>query len=174
MAGRKITQLPTLTEPAATDKLVIVDVSDTSESPQGTSKQIAFENLSSGITSIESGSLDVTIDGGVATVELPYKEYIGLINQTDDNPPVLTQQLNNTGLTFTPSYTSEGNYRIAFSSYPTLAKVNVNIMSTYGKANVGATYEAGVGIVVETYSILSNVDENSNLVNSSIHIKVFP
>jgi hypothetical protein len=45
MAGRKITQLPTLTTPAATDKLVIVDVSDTSESPQGTSKQIAFENL---------------------------------------------------------------------------------------------------------------------------------
>ena len=45
MAGRKITQLPTLTTPAATDKLVIVDVSDTSESPQGTSKQIALENL---------------------------------------------------------------------------------------------------------------------------------
>jgi hypothetical protein len=68
MAGRKITQLPTLTTPAATDKLVIVDVSDTSESPQGTSKQIALENLGSGLTSIESTTLDVSIDGDVATV----------------------------------------------------------------------------------------------------------
>ena len=67
MAGRKITQLPTLTTPAATDKLVIVDVSDTSESPQGTSKQIAVSNL--GLSSIESTTLDVSIDDGVATVD---------------------------------------------------------------------------------------------------------
>jgi hypothetical protein len=67
MAGRKITQLPTLTTPAATDKLVIVDVSDTSESPQGTSKQIAVSNL--GLTSIESSTLDVSIADGVATVD---------------------------------------------------------------------------------------------------------
>ena len=85
MAGRKITQLPTLTTPAATDKLVIVDVSDTSESPQGTSKQIAFENLSGGITSIESDSLDVSIDGGVAKVELPY-EGIPLTGTEEDKP----------------------------------------------------------------------------------------
>jgi hypothetical protein len=67
MAGRKITQLPTLTTPEATDKLVIVDVSDTSESPQGTSKQIAVENLGiSGtftpVASDVTGS--VNIEGG--------------------------------------------------------------------------------------------------------------
>jgi len=45
MAGRKLTQLPTLTTPAPNDKVYIVDVSDTSESPQGTSKQIALSNL---------------------------------------------------------------------------------------------------------------------------------
>jgi hypothetical protein len=67
MAGRKITQLPTLTTPEATDKLVIVDVSDTSESPQGTSKQIAVSNL--GLSSIESTTLDVSIADGVATVD---------------------------------------------------------------------------------------------------------
>jgi hypothetical protein len=61
MAGRKITQLPILTTPSATDKLVIVDVSDTSESPQGTSKQIALENLG-GITSITSTNETIVID----------------------------------------------------------------------------------------------------------------
>jgi hypothetical protein len=70
MAGRKITQLPTLTTPKATDKLVIVDVSDTTESPQGTSKQIAVENLGiSGtwtplITAVTGGaSVSVVGDG---------------------------------------------------------------------------------------------------------------
>jgi hypothetical protein len=61
MAGRKITQLPTLTTPSATDKLVIVDVSDTTESPQGTSKQIALENLGN-ITSITSTDETISID----------------------------------------------------------------------------------------------------------------
>jgi hypothetical protein len=60
MAGRKITQLPTLTTPEATDKLVIVDVSDTSESPQGTSKQIALEDIVGGIPDIESGAWNPT------------------------------------------------------------------------------------------------------------------
>ena len=64
MAGRKITQLPTLTTPEATDKLVIVDVSDTSESPQGTSKQIAVSNL--GI----SGTWTPTISGLVNSISV--------------------------------------------------------------------------------------------------------
>ena len=68
MAGRKLTQLPTLTTPAPNDKVYIVDVSDTSESPQGTSKEIEVQNLGSGLTSIESTTLDVSIDDGVATV----------------------------------------------------------------------------------------------------------
>jgi hypothetical protein len=59
MAGRKITQLPTLTTPSATDKLVIVDVSDTSESPQGTSKQIAVGDV------LSSGSFTPTFSNDV-------------------------------------------------------------------------------------------------------------
>jgi hypothetical protein len=49
MAGVKITDLGILTAPVAEDLLYIVDVSDTSQSPQGTSKQIELGNmLSSG------------------------------------------------------------------------------------------------------------------------------
>ena len=43
MAGRKLPILPNLTTfPDSGDKMYVVDVSDTSESPQGTSKQIDF------------------------------------------------------------------------------------------------------------------------------------
>lgn len=45
MAGVKITDLGTLTTAVAADLLYIVDVSDTSQSPQGTSKQIEVGNL---------------------------------------------------------------------------------------------------------------------------------
>jgi hypothetical protein len=144
MAGIKVTDLPVLGAAAPDDVIYIVDTST------NTSKQITVEDV------------------------IGYKEYIGLINQAEDDAPVLTQQSNNTGITFTPSYTSAGNYVIAFSSYPTLEKVNVNIMSSYGKANVGAVYEAGVGIVIETYDAPADLDADDNLVNSSIIIKIFP
>jgi hypothetical protein len=45
MAGVKITDLGTLTTPVDADLLYIVDVSDTSQSPQGTSKQIEMGNM---------------------------------------------------------------------------------------------------------------------------------
>jgi hypothetical protein len=64
MASRKLTQLPTATEVTASDKIYIVDVSDTSESPQGTSKQAVISNLpSSGITTLTStdGSIDIDL-----------------------------------------------------------------------------------------------------------------
>lgn len=45
MASKKLTQLPTATEVTTSDKIYIVDVSDTTESPQGTSKQATVANV---------------------------------------------------------------------------------------------------------------------------------
>jgi hypothetical protein len=59
MAGVKITDLATLTTAVDADLLYIVDVSDTSQSPEGTSKQIEVGNLFS------SGSYSPTISGYV-------------------------------------------------------------------------------------------------------------
>jgi len=59
MAGVKITDLGTLTTAVDADLLYIVDVSDTSQSPQGTSKQIEVGNMFS------SGSYTPTISGEV-------------------------------------------------------------------------------------------------------------
>lgn len=47
MASRKLTALPTATEVTTSDKIYIVDVSDTTESPQGTSKQALISELPS-------------------------------------------------------------------------------------------------------------------------------
>jgi len=59
MAGVKITDLGTLTTAVDADLLYIVDVSDTSQSPQGTSKQIEVGNMFS------SGTYTPTISGEV-------------------------------------------------------------------------------------------------------------
>lgn len=57
MAGIKITDLSALSVAEATDYLCIVDVSDTSQSPEGTTKKIEVVNL------FESGAFAPTFSG---------------------------------------------------------------------------------------------------------------
>ncbi len=76
MAGVKITDLGTLTAPVAEDLLYIVDISDTSQSPQGTSKQIELGNI------LSSGSYTPTISGEVngIVVTVNYATFIRVGN----------------------------------------------------------------------------------------------
>jgi len=57
MAGVKITDLGILTAPVDADLLYIVDISDTSQSPQGTSKQIELGNI------VSSGNWTPVVSG---------------------------------------------------------------------------------------------------------------
>jgi hypothetical protein len=66
MAGVKITDLGTLATAASDDLLYIVDVSDTSQSPEGTSKQIEVGNMFS------SGSYTPTASAETNLVTLSY------------------------------------------------------------------------------------------------------
>jgi hypothetical protein len=69
MAGVKITDLGTLTTAVDADLLYIVDVSDTSQSPQGTSKQIEVGNMfsSGSYTPTISGEINLTASAVAAT-----------------------------------------------------------------------------------------------------------
>jgi len=69
MAGVKITDLGTLTTAVDADLLYIVDVSDTSQSPQGTSKQIEVGNMfsSGSYTPTFSGEINLTASPNSAT-----------------------------------------------------------------------------------------------------------
>lgn len=82
MASRKLTALPTATEVTISDKIYIVDVSDTTESPQGTSKQATVSELPTsgiplsgtaegapltGVIEVQSGYLAQWTNGDVVT-----------------------------------------------------------------------------------------------------------
>ena len=61
MAGIKITDLGTLTTAVDADLLYIVDISDTSQSPQGTSKQIEVGNMFSSGTYTPTASAETNL-----------------------------------------------------------------------------------------------------------------
>ena len=65
MANKKLTDLTELTTPADNDFFYIVDVSDTTESPQGTSKKIRKDKVDSGASkeNLANKQNDLTIDG---------------------------------------------------------------------------------------------------------------
>jgi hypothetical protein len=69
MAGVKITDLTPLGTAASDDLLYIVDVNDTTQSPQGTSKQIEVGNMfSSGVfTCTPSGEINLAVSADNAT-----------------------------------------------------------------------------------------------------------
>ena len=116
MAGVKITDLGTLTTAVDADLLYIVDVSDTTQSPQGTSKQIEVGNL----LDFESGTWIPTLVAGAGAIQSPtlitaFYSRIGnivtcsmYINATADfstfnqgeiqfTPPIATTSLNSIG-----------------------------------------------------------------------------
>ena len=82
MAGIKITDLSVLTVAEATDYLCIVDVSDTSQSPAGTTKKIELENVAT------SGTWSPTLDGetsacsNVALTKAQYSRVGNIVNCT--------------------------------------------------------------------------------------------
>lgn len=82
MAGIKITDLSALTVAEATDYLCIVDVSDTSQSPAGTTKKIELGNVAT------SGTWSPTLDGengacsNVVLIKAQYSKVGNIVNCT--------------------------------------------------------------------------------------------
>jgi hypothetical protein len=83
MAGVKITDLTPLATAASDDLLYIVDISDTTESPQGTSKSIEVGNLLPTIPILSSGTWTPTLSdftGCVVDATLVYAFYSQIDN----------------------------------------------------------------------------------------------
>lgn len=70
MAGVKITDLTTLGTAASDDLLYIVDVSDNTESAEGTSKKIEVQNIAS-VFGLESGTYTPTISDEANLIATP-------------------------------------------------------------------------------------------------------
>lgn len=102
MAGIKITDLPILSSPVTDDLLYVVDVSDTSSSPQGTSKQVTIENVialvpppSVGVQSVTGEWVDNT-DPINPVINRPYLSWVGKISQTGTSDPTIVAEFENT------------------------------------------------------------------------------
>lgn len=64
MANQQISDFTALSTASANDLLVVVDVSDTTDSPQGTTKKITLADLASAVLAIESGASEFLITEG--------------------------------------------------------------------------------------------------------------
>jgi hypothetical protein len=153
MAGVKITDLELLTTPVASDDLLyIVDVSDTSESPQGTSK------------AIEVGNIGRT-----------YKVYTALLTQSGETAPTAIE-LENTLGAITFGYNNDGRYSILCSNLFTYEKTAI-FVSPLNNANteaVSVINEAGSSeYFLDTLILSSGAFANGFLQNTAIEIRVY-
>jgi len=120
MAGRKLTVLPALGEfPAADDLMYVVDVSDTSESSQGTSKAVEFSDI------IQAGKLSITPvvtdgDGTAGDFTLMYQITGNIVDvsgfcrdyEVADGDATLSVELDLTGTALEPAANFTGAFQL--------------------------------------------------------------
>ncbi len=152
MAGVKITDLEVLLESASDDLLYIVDVSDTTQSPEGTSKAIEVGN-----------------------VGRPYKVYTALLTQTATSIPTAIE-LENTLGAISYSYQGTGLYRVNSINLFVSNKTAVFLSPLHNTSfdGVSAIYQASNSeIYISTFIASSGVYTNALLNNTSIEIRVY-
>lgn len=179
MAGIKITDLPSLATTANDDVLYIVDVSDTSGSPQGTSKQISVDNLIGTLPNIVNsvtGELVDNADTHNPIVKRPYVTWVGLVSQNGSGDPTFNQQENTLGATITFARISAGKYLITSSSTDIFNTGRVFFLGTSGAtANndcfIGVIGVSGNTINFYNYSIGSGYQDD--FIDTSIEIRIY-
>lgn len=187
MAGVKITELGTLSVPDGADKLYIVDVSDTSESPQGTSKQTTVSDVlalvpSGGVQSVTGDWVDNT-DPINPIVSRPYFIWVGKISQTGTNDPTIVADFENTitNGVVTFSRTSSGYFGIdtisGGLSTGVFTESGTFVLATAG----GSTYNDCFVVVssitggkINFYNYGNGGGYQDEFTNINIEIRVYP
>jgi hypothetical protein len=139
MAGVKITDLGTLATAASDDLLYIVDISDTSQSPQGTSKQIEVGNLVAN-TSAAFAPVLSTLSGAIVSTGGPDGVYSKIGNA------VTLTFIFNIELDFTINPTGTLNFTLPFS--------------------IGSGFGYGVAVIDTPENINVTISNNTLKVNS--------
>jgi hypothetical protein len=187
MAGVRITDLGALSVPDGADKLYIVDVSDTSESPQGTSKQTTVAEVlalvpgSSGVQSVTGDWVDNT-DPINPIVKPPYLTWVGKISQTGTSAPTIVSEFENTitNGVVTFSRTSSGYFGIdtisGGLSTSVFTEANTLVLITPG----GSTYNDCFVVVssitsgkINFYNYGNGGGVQDDFTNMNIEIRVY-
>jgi hypothetical protein len=172
MAGVKITDLGTLTAPVAEDLLYIVDISDTSQSPQGTSKQIELQFLLDISTAVKTvtGELVDNADPLNPVVSRPYLTWVGKLTQTGVADPTAVVLENTLGETLTYNRGSSGRFELIsptnlFDQATTLVLATAGT-STYNDCFVVVSDMTATTITLDNYGNgggLQDVFSNMNI-----------
>jgi hypothetical protein len=138
MAGRKLTVLPALGGfPAADDLMYVVDVSDTSESPQGTSKAVEFSDI------MQAGKLTITPvvtdgDGSAFDFTLMYQIMGNIVDvsgfcrsfEIADGDDVLEADLDLTGTPLEPAANFTGSIQLTGGANVSILGNGTDIVSS--------------------------------------------
>ena len=155
MAGVKITDLTPLATAASDDLLYIVDVSDTTESPEGTSKSIEVGNIAR-----------------------PYKVYTALLTQSGFDAPTAIVLENTLDGTISFSYSAVGIYEIQNTTAWDISKTwycitDIGNTSEISVATPGLRYMTFEGpFYIYTFDN-SSISSNGVLGSTPIEIRVY-
>jgi len=138
MAGIKITDLPSLAAAEATDYLCIVDVSDTSGSPEGTTKKIEYGNVGS-LSGNWTPSITETINVGAVIVN-------NFFYQKNNNAMICWVDLSLNTLVADPDDFSSFKMTLPYGS--DLTNVAIGTGSNYSSSNG----EVGIISINENFS----------------------
>ena len=180
MAGVKITDLGTLATAASDDLLYIVDVSDTSQSPQGTSKQIEVADIlalvpaSTGVQSVTGELVDNT-DPINPIVQRPYLTWVGRLSQSGTGDPSGFVLENTLGDILTYNMSTTGRFELIssgtiFDSSTTLVLVTAG-NSTYNDCFVVVYNMTATTITLDNYGNGGGLQDDFS--NMNIEIRVY-
>ena len=155
MAGVKITDLTPLATASSDDLLYIVDVSDTTQSPQGTSKSIE-----------------------VANIARPYKVYSALLTQSGVGAPISIELENSIEGVISFEYLSTGIYKIVNSLswdidktwYSIAGQGDIGSMSAANPTNIKIGFEGDL-LIYAFNSADTSIDDA--LLKTPIEIRVY-